>query len=282
MRRADQTGPQPTGSGLARTHLADSALLGGQAAAESTEEDPALVRVGVVVSVPDPLCTRLARWRRAFGDPLADEVPPHITLLPPTTVAASTLPEIEEHLRAVAASEQAFGITLRGTGSFRPVSPVVFAALAAGRAACERLQARIRTGPLALPLRFPYFPHVTVAHGVTEPVLDAAEHLLADLTADFGVRTVDLYRAPAEAPGDGFEQPAEWALHRRFPLRLTASLRSGAAGRSRGSSRAGGPSRTGALARTGVLGGAGALGRAGAPAGRRDRPTGFLATGGGS
>lgn len=275
MRRADQTGPQPTGAGLARTDLADSELLGGPAGAGPVADVPPLVRVGIVVSVPDPLRTRLARWRRIFGDPLADAVPPHVTLLAPATVPAYALPEIEEHLRAVVAAEQVFGITLRGSGSFRPVSPVVYAALAAGRAACERLQARIRTGPLALPLRFPYFPHVTVAHGVTEPVLDAAEHLLADLSADFGVRTVDLYRAPPEAAVGGDGLPAAWTLQRQFPLGRPGALRSGAlrSGAPRSSAqRSGVAGRVGALARTGAA----------APRTRRDRPTGFLATGGGS
>jgi 2'-5' RNA ligase len=181
-----------------------------------TEQRPDLIRVGVLLTVPDPLRTRLARWRRLLGDPQSDVVPPHITLLEPVTVPAEALPRIEAHLQSVVGAERTFGISLRGTGSFRPVSPVVFAALAAGRAACERLQALIRTGPLAIPLRFPYHPHVTIAHGVTEPLLDAAEEMLADLQGEFGVQTVDLYRAPL-APRSA--PPAEWVLQRRFPLR---------------------------------------------------------------
>ena len=68
------------------------------------------------------------------------------------------LPEIEEHLRAVAADEQPFDIQLRGTGTFRPVSPVVFVQLAAGIGECERLEQRVRSGPLARELPLPVPP----------------------------------------------------------------------------------------------------------------------------
>lgn len=213
-----------------------------------------LIQVGVLVTVPDPVRTRLARWRRIFGDQVADVVPPHVTLLAPAVVAADALPDVEAHLLRVLADEGSFAISLRGSGSFRPVSPVVYAALAAGRAACERLQARIRTGPLAVPLRFPYHPHITVAHGGTDPQLDAAEHMLADLSVDFGVRTVDLYQAPV-ASGAAVRARTGWVLQRRFAL----------------------VGRDGAL-----VGRDGALGRAGAPGRRRDRSSPFVAARGGS
>ena len=74
----------------------------------------------------------------------------------------------------MAEEEQPFDIELRGTGTFRPVSPVVFVQLARGIGGCERLEQRVRPGPLTRDLPFPYHPHVTVAHDVADEALDRA------------------------------------------------------------------------------------------------------------
>ena len=68
---------------------------------------------------------------------------------------------------------------LRGSGTFRPVSPVVFVPLARGISECERLEAQVRSGPLARETAFPYHPHVTVAHDLDEAALDRAFDALA-------------------------------------------------------------------------------------------------------
>ena len=43
--------------------------------------------VGVSIAVPEPYFSQLREMRRAAGDPQADAVPPHVTLIPPTEVA---------------------------------------------------------------------------------------------------------------------------------------------------------------------------------------------------
>ena len=68
----------------------------------------------------------LRGWRRRIGDPQADTIPPHVTLLPPTRVGAARLPVIEAHLARAAEEVTAFPMHLSGTGTFRPVSQVVF------------------------------------------------------------------------------------------------------------------------------------------------------------
>ena len=40
--------------------------------------------VGVSIAVPEPYFSQLREMRRAAGDPQADAVPPHVTLMPPT------------------------------------------------------------------------------------------------------------------------------------------------------------------------------------------------------
>lgn len=151
--------------------------------------------IGVAIAVPEPYGTQLREQRESFGDRQAQSIPTHITLVPPTRVADGDgdLVFVEDHLTAVADRHQAFSMRLRGTGTFRPVSPVVFVAVAAGISECELLASDIRTGPLALRLPFPYHPHVTVAHDVDERGLDRAFDTLATYECEFGVEDFGLY-----------------------------------------------------------------------------------------
>ena len=143
--------------------------------------------IGVAIEVPQPYGGQLQRWRQKLGDPEAMRVPPHVTLLPPTGIPTERLAVVEEHLRRIAAEESAFAITLRGTGTFRPVSPVTFVQLAAGISDCERLESRVRSGPLFRELKFNYHPHVTVAQDVDDEALEHGFTELASYAATFEV-----------------------------------------------------------------------------------------------
>jgi 2'-5' RNA ligase len=165
--------------------------------------------IGVAVPIPEPFGQELADARKLFGDPMAGLIPPHITLLPPTTLDASVFEQVEEHLSTVGATEPAFDVHLRGTGSFRPVSPVVFITLAGGISGCERLEHQVRSGLLERPLQFPYHPHVTVAHDVPDRALQRAYDELADYEARFNIGTFQLY----EHGDDGV-----WRSLREFAL----------------------------------------------------------------
>ena len=164
---------------------------------------------GVAVPVAEPYAAELEAWRERFGDPLAHAVPAHVTLVPPTEVASARVEELERHLVEVAEAGEPFELQLRGTGTFRPVSPVVFVAVVDGIAGCEGLERAARTGPLAGDLRFPYHPHVTVAHHVPDAVLDEAFEALADYDVRFLVERFALY----EHGSDGI-----WRTLRDYPL----------------------------------------------------------------
>lgn len=154
--------------------------------------------IGVAIGIPEPFRTELQLWRERLGDPNAGLIVPHITLLGPTEVTESELPRIERHLTNVARASDPFVIHLRGSGTFRPLSPVVFVALAMGSSCCEILEKAVRTGPLDRPLKFPYHPHVTVAHDVPREALDRAFELLADYRAQFEVTGFGLYERDAD------------------------------------------------------------------------------------
>ncbi|WP_263120774.1 2'-5' RNA ligase family protein [Cellulomonas sp. RIT-PI-Y] len=154
---------------------------------------PGTIRIGVAVGIPEPWATRLRDARARVGDPAADLIAPHITLLGPTTVQQSELPAVRAHLARIAAGHAPFEVHLRGTASFRPVSPVVFVQVVEGIGPCETLERQIRTGLLAQELRFHYHPHVTIAHDVPDPALDQAFEDLADFDARFGVPGIQVY-----------------------------------------------------------------------------------------
>jgi 2'-5' RNA ligase len=156
-------------------------------------EDGARRSIGVAIGIPEPFNAELQDWRERLGDPNAKRIVPHVTLVPPTEVSTAALPAIEEHLRAVASDEREFQIKLRGSATFLPVSPVVFVPLVQGIAECERLESLVRTGPLAREIRFPYHPHVTVAHDLPRDALDRAFAAVADYEAAFAVRGFALF-----------------------------------------------------------------------------------------
>ncbi|MFJ4696725.1 MULTISPECIES: 2'-5' RNA ligase family protein [unclassified Streptomyces] len=157
--------------------------------------DVGSVTLGVSIAVPEPHGSRLQRLRADFGDPAAHGIPTHITLLPPTEAPADALPAVERHLAEVAANGRAFPLRLEGTGTFRPVSPVVYVRLVEGADACAWLQKQVRdaSGPVARELQFPYHPHVTVAHGIAEEAMDRAQTELADYAASWDCTGFSLY-----------------------------------------------------------------------------------------
>jgi 2'-5' RNA ligase len=178
------------------------------------EPDPCEPRtIGVAVSIPEPWGEQLRAHRASFGDPGAHSIPTHVTLLPPTPVPADADTGVHAHLEAVAASAQPFTIHLRGTATFRPVSPVVFVQLVEGIGGCERLERLVRSGPLKRALQFYYHPHVTVAHHLPDEALDRAFTELADFECRFRVEEFHLY----EHGTDGV-----WRPQRAYALGGTA------------------------------------------------------------
>ncbi|HET8683272.1 MAG TPA: 2'-5' RNA ligase family protein [Micromonosporaceae bacterium] len=150
--------------------------------------------VGVAIDIPEPWGAQLTQRRKEAGDPVAEYVPAHLTLLGPTEIDPGRFDQVETHLAAVAAASRPFPVLLRGTGTFRPVTEVVFVAVAAGIAECEQLAAAIREPDvLQREQRFPYHPHVTVAQQVPTAELDAVFEDLADFTARFAVDGFTLF-----------------------------------------------------------------------------------------
>ena len=139
----------------------------------------------------------------------AEQIPTHITLIPPAEVDGAQLDAVTEHLARAAAAVAPFDLHLRGTGTVRPVSPVVFVTLAEGISACEMLANAVRQGPLAVELNYPYHPHVTIAHHLDDPTLDRAFDELSTFECRFAVGSFSLYV---------HDQHAGWQSTHRYEL----------------------------------------------------------------
>lgn len=174
------------------------------------------VVVGVAVPVPSPWREVLDQARIASGDPFGETVPAHLTLLGPTEIDAGDLAAAQARLDEVSAAFGPFNLHLRGTGSFRPVTEVVFVAVVDGIAGCERLEAAIRSGPMARERSFPYHPHITVAQNVPSEALDWAFDELSGFEAKFPVASFTLYTHPS--PGNPEAAAVPWTPTKVYPL----------------------------------------------------------------
>lgn len=165
--------------------------------------------IGVSLAVPEPWGTQLQQYRIAAGDDTARHIPTHITLLPPHEVTDAEIDGVVGHLEVVAAATEPFRVHLRGTGTFEPVSPVVFVGVVQGISQCEQLAAGVRQGPLVIERLFPYHPHVTVAHHLPEEQLERAFTDLEDFDVAFDVGEMWVYL---------HDDVSGWQPDRAFPL----------------------------------------------------------------
>ncbi|MDQ1731783.1 MAG: hypothetical protein QOK10_1942 [Pseudonocardiales bacterium] len=167
------------------------------------------ITIGVAVAIPEPHASVLSEWRKRVGDPEAGKIPTHVTLLPPTEFLVQQLDVVEKHLERAAEQQTAFSMRLSGTGTFRPVSQVVFVQVSAGIVECELLERTIRADPVHREVEFPYHPHVTVAHDLDDEQLDLAYDALRDFIAQFPVDRFVMYSQ---------DSTGAWHVYREFPL----------------------------------------------------------------
>lgn len=165
------------------------------------------VSVGVVIPLPEPLCSELRAVRATLGDPVAQIIPPHITLV--TGAVATDWSAAREHVRHIAAGSRPFRITLRGTASFRPVTAVVFLQVEEGFDECVDLHRALQSGPLNSTTEFDFHPHLTIAHDLSARQLDLALEKLGGYSAKFPVDRIGLF----EHDADGL-----WALQEELIL----------------------------------------------------------------
>ncbi|PQZ91656.1 2'-5' RNA ligase [Arthrobacter sp. MYb227] len=162
--------------------------------------------LGVVIEIPSPLRERLRDWRLRYGGADASIIDPHITLVSGST---SVWDQAAAHVRRIARRSKAFTIRLQGTGTFRPVTDVVYLNVTTGADACTELHDALLTGPLGHDLSFGYHPHLTIAHDVADSLLDAAQKDLSHESMDFDVTSIGLF---------GIDEAGRWSLREELDL----------------------------------------------------------------
>ncbi|RKQ34096.1 2'-5' RNA ligase family protein [Kocuria tytonis] len=173
---------------------------------------PGHAYAGVVIRLPDPVGRELQDWRESFGDEQAGTVPAHITLM--ISALEENWDDLLAHVRAVAARWEPFHVEIHGTGTFRPVTPVVYLRLERGSEQCAALHRELRSHRMESASPFEYHPHVTLAHGTSDEVLDRAQQMLRAYRAAFLVDRIHLY--------EGDERGA-WHVRDSIPLGGTSA-----------------------------------------------------------
>jgi 2'-5' RNA ligase/8-oxo-dGTP pyrophosphatase MutT (NUDIX family) len=151
------------------------------------------LRLGVVARLPEPLGIHVQAWRRALGDPTAERVTPHLTLVPPQTVAERDLERAARLVERAAAGAVPFLVELDGAATFLPDAPVAYLVVREGGPALETLEVALQESPLERRTH-PFHPHVTLVQDLPADRIEAAAAELAGFRAAFPVREVALMR----------------------------------------------------------------------------------------
>jgi 2'-5' RNA ligase/8-oxo-dGTP pyrophosphatase MutT (NUDIX family) len=150
-------------------------------------------RLGVVIPLPEPFAVHIQAWRRALRDPTATRIGPHLTLVPPQTVAEDDVPAALALVEQAAAEAVPCVVELDGAATFLPASPVAFLVVREGGPGLAALEAALHAPPLDRRTH-PFHPHVTVTQDRPTDEVEAAARELAGFRASFPVREVALMR----------------------------------------------------------------------------------------
>lgn len=149
--------------------------------------------IGISIAIPEPWGEWLREKRRSFGDPGADHIPSHITLAPPLFIESKDFEMVSAALRDEAKNHAPFTVALGGTGTFRPVSEVVYVVVRQGVPESAELARGIQQSLAAPVSEHDFHPHVTVAHDIETEALDRAADHLSDFECEFEVTDFKLY-----------------------------------------------------------------------------------------
>jgi len=172
-------------------------------------------RLGVVAPLPEPLGIHVQAWRRALGDPAAERIAPHITLVPPQTVAERDLDRAVGVVERAAGEAVPFLVELAGAATFLPGSPVAYLVVREGGPALEALEAALRASPLDRRTH-PFHPHVTLAQDLPPERIEAVAAELAGFRAAFPVRDLAVMRE---------ERDRTWRPLATVPVGASAAVR---------------------------------------------------------
>ena len=146
--------------------------------------------LSVIAHVSGENVQRLEEWKRAVAGgavaPISTHVTVYLTELNESLLVAVQSPQFREAL-----DTPRFEARWGSVHSFRPVTEVEYLNLEAGKAEFERIHRDLvrMLGTGAAP--FPYVPHVTLGHGLSEEQVASAREAFDSLPAERRTFTVD-------------------------------------------------------------------------------------------
>ncbi|MDQ2678816.1 MAG: GNAT family N-acetyltransferase [Actinomycetota bacterium] len=126
-------------------------------------------RVAVALLPPPGLARSLQTLRRAVDDPRLDDLPPHLTLVPPINLAATAYDEARLLLRSVASSSGPIELEVGPAATFAPATPTLHLELRGELDALGALRERVRSGPFQRRDVWPFHPHLTLREELLDP-----------------------------------------------------------------------------------------------------------------
>lgn len=146
--------------------------------------------LSVIAHVSGENAQRLEEWKRTVvGDaaaPISTHVTVYLTELNESLLAAVQSPQFREALDA-----PRFEARWGSVHSFRPVTEVEYLNLEAGKTEFEQIHRKLVDLFGAGAASFPYVPHVTLGHGLTEEQVANAHEVFDALPAEQRTFTVD-------------------------------------------------------------------------------------------
>ena len=146
--------------------------------------------LSVIAHVSGENVQRLEEWKRAVAGGAVAPISTHVTVYL-TELNESLMAEVQSPQLREALDTPRFEARWGSVHSFRPVTEVEYLNLEAGKAEFERIHRDLvrMLGTGAAP--FPYVPHVTLGHGLSEEQVASAREAFDSLPAERRTFTVD-------------------------------------------------------------------------------------------
>ncbi len=139
--------------------------------------------------------------RSVLDDPRLDDLPPHLTLVPPVNVSAVAFDDGLTLLRSVAASTTPFALDVGPAGTFAPATPTLHLELGGELEPLFELRRRLRTGPFGRPDEWPFHPHITLREELQDPARSGTVEAMAGGLGSWSVDRVHLLEQQRDDEG---------------------------------------------------------------------------------
>lgn len=150
--------------------------------------------------------------RTVIGDPRREDLPAHLTLVPPVNLPADQMPLARIALRDAARSVAPFELRPGPAATFAPRTSTLHLSVEGDLEVLERLRDALRADPWDRPDHHPFVPHLTLVQRATPEQVAAGTALLVAASSRWTVDSVHLLERIEAADGRIWHPVAEEPL----------------------------------------------------------------------